>query len=155
MALTGYETITIFNGNFNFTETHWYHQFMPSRSPKPGTLCESHVFNIGDDFLTNYAIFEWTMESITTPNAGDSGIAYKGVSLKDCDVASVFINGDMRTWTVDFTVVISCQTKDEFEVTARTSFTQTFLPGLRRAALIGSTRSGGNQDPRSAALDSL
>lgn len=128
-------------------------RFIPTLAHKAGTLCDSHLFNIGDSFVTNYSIFQWVIEAIDTPNAGDSGIDYKGTDLKDCDVASVFLHGDIRTWSVDYTALIACNHTGVLEITAKASFSQSSLPGRRQAPLLGATRSSG--DPRAKVLDRL
>ncbi|TFK40231.1 hypothetical protein BDQ12DRAFT_680551 [Crucibulum laeve] len=157
VALTGYETITVFQSDFDATQSHWYDKFMPQRASKAGTLCDTHVFNTGDTFTTNYTMFEWTIESISKPNAGSSGVSYRGTTLTGCDVSSAYINGDLRSWTVDFTTVITCKDVDEFEVNAKTSFSVTSLPG-KHSPLLGviRTRPGSGQgDPRAVIADVL
>ncbi|KIK10082.1 hypothetical protein K443DRAFT_78 [Laccaria amethystina LaAM-08-1] len=83
VALTGYETVTVFQSDFNATQSFWYDKYMPYRVPIPGTLCDPHVINVEDPFTTNYTFFEWAIESITGANAGNSGISYKGATLDD------------------------------------------------------------------------
>ena len=77
-ALTGYEyeTITVFQSDFNATpgQTSWFDQLLPFHEPKPGALCAGHVFNIEDPFTTNYSFFNWNVDSIIRPNAGQSGM---------------------------------------------------------------------------------
>lgn len=128
-ALTGYEMQTVFENDFNITQKHWFHRFAPARAPKPGTLCDPRVFNVGDTFVTNYTTFQWTIEAIGRSNAADTGIVYGGITLDGCDVTSVYLNGDMRTWTIDVTVIATCRVEGEFEATARTAFSLTNLPG--------------------------
>ena len=81
-ALTGYEyeTITVFQSDFNATpgQTSWFDQLLPFHEPKPGALCACHVFNIGDPFTTNYSFFNWNVDSIIRPNAGQSGMLSSG-----------------------------------------------------------------------------
>ncbi|KAF8889656.1 hypothetical protein BD779DRAFT_1671769 [Infundibulicybe gibba] len=129
VALTGYEVVTVFRADYNFTQPHWYDKWLPSSALKKGGLCDSHVFNIGDAFTTNYTLFQWSVETIVRANAGDSGIAYAGSTLEDCDIAALYLNGDIRTWTLDVTAVVECDIKNKFEVTARTTFSVTSLPG--------------------------
>ena len=149
MALTGYETITVFESDFNATQSFWYNKYMPFSVPTPGTLCDPHVFNAGDPLTTNYTFFEWTIESITRANAGNSGLSYKGDTLNDCDVSSIYVDGDLRTWSVAFTVVVQC-----YKISAQTSFTISFLPG-RNSPLLGTVKSAEGNDMRPAILDAL
>jgi len=125
---------------------------MPYRVPTPGTLCDPHVFNVGDSFTTNYTFFEWTIESITRANAGNSGLSYKGATLNDCDVSSIYLDGDLQTWSVAFTVVVQCQ--HENQISAQTSFTIAILPG-RHSPLLGMVKLAAGTDMRPAVFDAL
>ena len=154
MALTGYETVTVFESDFNATQSFWYNKYMPFRVPTPGTLCDPHVFNVGDPFTTNYTFFEWTIESITRANAGNSGISYKGATLNDCDVSSIYVDGDLRTWSVAFTVVVQCQHENLYKIGAKTSFTIAVLPG-RHSPLLGMVKLAEGSDMRPAVFDAL
>ncbi|KAF8887583.1 hypothetical protein BD779DRAFT_1440840 [Infundibulicybe gibba] len=137
-ALTGYEVVTVFRADYNFTQPHWYDKWVPSPTLKKGGQCDSHVFNIGDAFTTNYTLFQWSVETIVKANAGNSGIAYTGSTLEDCDIAALYLNGDIRTWTLDVTALVECDVTNEFKVTARTAFSLTSLPG-KHAPLLGLT----------------
>jgi len=129
---------------------------MPSRIPKPGSLCDPHIFNLGDTFTTNYSFFGWNIDSIIKANAGDSAISYQGTPLIFCDVTSIFINGDLHSWTVDFTVIVTCKQDDIFSVTAKTTFSNSILPG-RYSPPLGVVRyfNDGTNDTRGAILDSM
>ncbi|KAJ7848641.1 hypothetical protein B0H14DRAFT_2767623 [Mycena olivaceomarginata] len=127
-VLTGYETITVFKSDYNVTQTHWYHKYMPSAMPKAGTLCDSRVFNLGDTFVTNYTLFQWNIASTLRANAGDSGISYTGWTLEHCDVSSIYMHGDASTYTIDYTVILECRT-DAYRFTARTDFSLSSLAG--------------------------
>ena len=135
-ALTGYETITVFESDFNVTKTSWSDRFLPFHKPKPGTLCAGHVFNVGDPFMTNYSFFQWNVDSIIRPNAAQSGVLYSGAPLTFCDVTTVYMDGSLLSWSVDFTVISSCVDSNLFNTTARTSFTVGLLPG-RYSSLQG------------------
>ena len=135
-ALTGYETITVFQSGFNATQTFWFDRFLSFHEPKPGTLCDGHVFNVGDPLTTNYSFFQWNIHSIIRPNAGQSGILYNGAPLTFCDVTTIYLDGSLLTWSIDFTVISSCINSNLFNVTARTSFSMGFLPG-RYSSLLG------------------
>ncbi|KAJ7135816.1 hypothetical protein C8R44DRAFT_976599 [Mycena epipterygia] len=162
VALTGYETITVFQSDYNVTQTHWYHQYLPSLMPKPGTLCDSRVFNLGDTFTTNYTLFQYTIASVVNANAGDSGISYKGRTLEDCDVTSLYIHGDVNAYTIDYTAVVTCR-GDTYEYSARTDFSLSSLAG-KYTRLLGVQRSLKNQqegvfnktrDSRGVVLDAV
>lgn len=157
VALVGYETITIFSADFNTTQSFWYDTFMPYRKPAPGAICDSHVFNVGDTFTTNYTIFAWSIQSIEKANAGASGVSYNGTQLTNCDVTWIYVSGDLRTWSIDFSVVMSCKDAGMFDVSASTSFTISSLPGIL-APLLGYSRSVNREakgDGRSIILDRL
>jgi len=99
---------------------------MPFRS-RP--LCDPHIFRVGDAFTTNYTYFEWNINSVVKANAGDSAISYKGIPLTFCDVTSVYITGELLLWNIDFTVIMTCEQAEMFNMTAKTSFSMSFLPG--------------------------
>ena len=129
-ALAGYETITVFKDDFNATQTFWFDRFFPFYEQKPGTLCDSHVFNVGDPLTTNYSFFQWNVNSIIVqPNAGQSGILYSGTPLTFCDATTIFVDGSLISWSIDFTVISSCLHSNLFNATARTSFSMSLLPG--------------------------
>jgi len=108
---------------------------MPFLRPKPGSLCDTRTYKAGEAFTTNYTIFDWTIDSVIEANAGDSVISYNGIPLTFCDVTSIYAEGDLHSWSLDFSVILTCRQDDMFRFTARTSFSVTFLPG--RYAGIG------------------
>lgn len=139
-ALVGYETITVFQSNPNVVQRFWYDHFMPYRVPKPGSLCAPHVFNVGDTFTTDNTIFAWSLQSIEKASAGASGVTYNGSVLNNCDVNGVYLTGDLRMWTVDYSVLISCRSSSGvFDVSGTTSFSISSLPG-KLAPLLGYQR---------------
>ena len=147
--------MTLFKDDYNVAETHWFYSFMPFRRHS-GPLCDAYLFKLGDSFTTNYTFFAWSIESIIKPNAGKSGLFYTGTPLTSCDVSSIYVNGDLHTWNIDFTVVISCRTDNKFPITARTSFSKGFLPGLYQP-LLATVRldSQGLADFRGMVLDTM
>ena len=154
-ALTGYETVTVFESDFNATQTFWFDKFLSFHEPKPGTLCDGHVYNVGDPLTTNYSFFQWNIDSIIRPNAGQSGILYSGAPLTFCDVTTVYMDGSLLSWSIDFTVISSCVDSNLFNVTARTSFSMGLLPG-RYSPLLGvRLTKNGREDVRGAILDGL
>jgi hypothetical protein len=154
-ALAGYETITVFESDFNATQSLWFHRFLPFNVPKSGTLCEGTIFNVGDPLTTNYSFFQWTMDSIIQPNAGQSGILYSSNPLTFCDVTSIYLDGSLLSWSMDFTVIATCLDANLFNVTARASFSIGLLPG-RYSPLLGQrVASDGAQNLQGEILDGL
>ncbi|KAJ6529125.1 hypothetical protein DFH09DRAFT_1045264 [Mycena vulgaris] len=162
VALTGYETITIFKSDYNVTQTFWYEHYLPSLAQKPGTLCDTRVFNLGDTFTTNYTLFRYNIASVVAANAGDSGISYKGRTLEDCDITSLYLHGDISTFSIDYTAVIACRS-EAYEFSARTDFSLSSVAG-KYNALLGVERSLKNRqegvfnktrDSRGVVLDSV
>ena len=155
-ALTGYETVTVFESDFNATQTpFWFDRIFPFHEPKPGTLCAGHVFNVGDPLTTNYSFFQWSIDSIILPNAGQSGVLYTGAPLIFCDVTTVYMDGSLLSWSMDFSVISSCVDSNLFNVTARTSFSMGLLPG-RYSPLLGvRLTKNGSEDIVGTFLDGL
>ncbi|KAF8893070.1 hypothetical protein BD779DRAFT_1508712 [Infundibulicybe gibba] len=153
-ALTGYEVVTVFRADYNSTHTNWYNKWLPSSMPSAGGQCDSHIFNTGDAFTTNYTLFQWSIETIVRANAGTSGIEYTGSTLENCDITALYINGDIRTWTIDVTAIAGCSVMDKFEMTARTDFAITMLPGKHTPLLgLAQTTNYTQGEPRAIALD--
>ncbi|KAJ7217588.1 hypothetical protein B0H12DRAFT_1329417 [Mycena haematopus] len=160
VVLTGYETVTVFQSDYNVTQSHWYQHYIPSLMAKPGTLCDSRVFNLGDTFTTNYTLFQYNVASVVGANAGDSGISYTGWTLEDCDITSLYFHGDASSYTIDYTAVMECRS-DVYSFTARTDFSLSSLAG-KYNQLLGVQRLRDTQgvfnktrDPRGVVLDAL
>jgi hypothetical protein len=142
-ALAGYETVTGFDSNFNITQDLWFHRFLPSYGPKPGTLCDPRLLSLGDTITTNSSLFQYTIASIDTANAGDSGFSYEGWTLENCDITSLFVNADANTFIIDFTALVSCQASaaqilqgNNYEITVRADWPMSTLSG-QYASLLG------------------
>ena len=101
VALVGYDLTTVFQANFNVTQTFWFDRFIPFIAQTPGTLCDTRVFNVGESMVTNSSLFEWKVQAVYQPNAAESGFSYRGETLDHCDITQVALNGDIRTWTVE------------------------------------------------------
>ncbi|KAF5342325.1 hypothetical protein D9611_001496 [Ephemerocybe angulata] len=129
VAVVGYDQTIVLSSDFNATQSFWYHAII--KAPEPGTLCEPHVFNVGDTLVTNASVFEWKILAITRPNAGKSGVAYSGTTLDSCDVAQMSFYGDLRTWSLEIVAYSACRGSDDLEVIAYTSFSLSPLPGRR------------------------
>jgi len=120
----------VFTEDYNVTNTLWFYKFIPKFGRPPAPICDAHLFKVGDPFTTNYTFFDWSIESIRKPNAGKSGLFYTGNSLASCDVSSIYVNGDLHTWKIDFTVLIACTTDDTLRIVAKTFFSISFLSGI-------------------------
>jgi len=136
VTLTGYETVTSFNPDYNITQSFWYHSFLPGGGDTPGKLCDPRVFNVGDSFTTNYSLFQWNVVAVSGADDRSSSLVYKGSTLESCDVTALYINGDVRTRTTDTVAVITCQDLDGFSLMAQTSFSMTKLAG-KYSPLLG------------------
>lgn len=119
------------------------------------------MFNVGDAIATNYSLFQWKIESITHPNAGNSGVSYKGALLDNCDISSIFANGVLASWTVDFTALMNCSSPD-MSLLARADFSISALPGIHTpfGLFPGTTEADGESSvfanhPRGSALNVL
>ena len=141
--------MTRFKDDYKVSEKQWFDSFVPFRRQ----VCDPHLFKLGDSFTTNYTFFEWSIESIIKPNAGKSGLFYTGSPLSSCDVSTIYVNGNLHTWTVDITVVVSCKTDDNFPITAKTSLSRSFLPGQYQPPVRFDTE--GVKDFRGGVLDTM
>ena len=137
VALVGYEPTVVLSNNFNDTHSFWFNSVV--RPPKPGTLCDDQVFNVGESLVTNASIFEWKILAVTRPNAGKSGIAYNGATLDNCDVAQMSFFGDIRTWNLEINAYVACRGLDGLEVIAMTTLGFSPLPG-RRSPILRNVR---------------
>ncbi|KAJ7811071.1 hypothetical protein B0H14DRAFT_3479998 [Mycena olivaceomarginata] len=123
-AVGGYETVPIYNSDFNVTENHWFDKFIPrSVMPKPGSLCDPRLLGLGDTITTNYTMFEYSISAIDTANAGDSGFSYRGWTLDNCDITSLFADE------------YQIQQGNRFDITARADWSASYLSGMFRSPL--------------------
>ena len=137
MALTGYETVTTFHPDYNVTQSLWY-GLVPGHA-KPGTLCDPHVFNVGDSFTTNNSLFEWKVMVAAKGGETLASLVYTGSTLETCDITALYLNGDFRTRTTEMAIIIACEDLDGFSLIAQASFSGTSLAG-KSAALFGTIR---------------
>ncbi|KAJ7079266.1 hypothetical protein B0H15DRAFT_954121 [Mycena belliarum] len=142
-ALVGYETVTGFHSNFNVTQTLWFNRFLPMQASKAGKLCDPRLLSLGDTVTTNYTLFQYTLASIEKPNAGDSSLSYKGWTLENCDITSLYVTGNADTFIIDSTVTVSCRAGstqiaqgNNYEVTLRTDWPESTLAG-KYGTLLG------------------
>ncbi|KAG9029705.1 hypothetical protein FRB95_005001 [Tulasnella sp. JGI-2019a] len=126
-ALTGYETITQPNVDYNYVPRHWYNRFAPA--PKPGSRCEAWKFNIGDPFVTSPSIFTYQLTSVLGAGDGSgtsSSISYKGQTFDDCDVTSMSVTADARLQTSTIVATVACTNEAQlFPVMFSTTFQDT------------------------------
>jgi hypothetical protein len=163
-VLGGYETVPNFDSNFNVTQSHWFDKLLPrAAKPKPGTLCDPRLFGLGDAVMTNYTMFPYVVSVIDSANAGDAGFAYRGGTLDNCDITSLFVNGNTNTFMIDFTALVKCRAdaaqieqKNNFEITLRADWSESYLLGaqktLRNFQAGASNRSS---DARASVLNTL
>ncbi|KAJ3521302.1 hypothetical protein NMY22_g12371 [Coprinellus aureogranulatus] len=126
-AVVGYEPIVVFSDEFNYTQSLWFHKFIPD--PKPGTLCEPRILNVGDSFLTNASIYEWKIMAIAHPSTKKSGLAYYGTTLDNCDIDQMNLYGELHTPSMELTANASCKCHDGATVVLETSLTFSTHPG--------------------------
>lgn len=62
---------------------------------------------------------------------------YKGRPLDNCDVTSLYVNGDLWAFSIDYTGIITCKGVDNYELTAKTSFSVSGLYG-KHSPILGS-----------------
>ncbi|KAG8997702.1 hypothetical protein FRB94_007498 [Tulasnella sp. JGI-2019a] len=131
-ALTGYETITQPNLDYNYAPYHWYNRFVPP--PKPGSSCDAYKFSVGDSFVIGPGIFTYQLASIlgTGDGAGDgtnvlSSISYKGQTLEYCDVGYMSVSIDARLQVSTIVARVACTDQTLFPVLFTTSFQSTPL----------------------------
>ncbi|KAG8978809.1 hypothetical protein FRB93_010623 [Tulasnella sp. JGI-2019a] len=127
-ALAGFETVTITSPSVANVPSHWYSNFA---SPPPGSDYEPRIFNIGDTFVTNSAIFTWSVAGILSgPVLVDAGnnvtsaasVSYNGTNLDNCDWVDISVEADTNTMTTAFTSKVFCNGID-FSVILGTTFT--------------------------------
>ena len=118
VALTGYQTISSLNNDWKTVTSHWYNRFVTA--PEPGSLCDPAAYAVGDTFATTVGLFTWTIQGLA-----ESPISYKGSSLDLCDVASMTMAVDSRSWTASVTVTIGC--KGQLHVVATTKYSSSLI----------------------------
>ncbi|KAJ7182499.1 hypothetical protein C8R43DRAFT_6256 [Mycena crocata] len=169
-VLAGYETVTVFNSDFSVVQRQWFDRYLPSRVPKPGSMCDPRLLNLGDNIATNYSLFQYSITSVDTANAGDSSLSYKGWTLDNCDITSLYVNANANTFVIDFTALISCRSDasqvaagNNFEISARTDWPMSTLAG-QYASLLGAQKAmkqhmagifDAHSDPRGSVLDAV
>ncbi|KAJ7182498.1 hypothetical protein C8R43DRAFT_1116135 [Mycena crocata] len=158
-ALAGYETVTVFDPDFFVVQRHWFDRFLPSRVPRSGTLCDPRLLNLGDSVTTNYSLFQYTITSVDTANAGHSSLSYQGWTLDNCDISSLYVNVNVNT----FSDASQIDAGNKFDISIRADWPQSLLSG-KYASLLGAQRAmrdhmagkfNGTSYPRGALLDAI
>ncbi len=129
--------MTIFQSDFNLTQSFWFDRFRRLGISKPGALCASQTLSPGDRFTTNYSFFEW---SLVTVNEGRGGnLIYNGSTLQSCDVTTVYMDSHLQDLTTDLAVLIACNDIHGIKILAKTLFSVTKLSGKYSPPLLGVT----------------
>ncbi|KDQ10673.1 hypothetical protein BOTBODRAFT_487489 [Botryobasidium botryosum FD-172 SS1] len=116
-ALTAYDTVITKTSDFNATQSHWYNRF--SGPEKPGTLCDSYNFTVGETFSTTNLLFEYTVLSV---GANQTTLPYSGTGLDSCDILNISIDADSLAYTGTAVAYFACKSPD-FPLIAKTTFT--------------------------------
>ncbi|KAF5342124.1 hypothetical protein D9611_001464 [Ephemerocybe angulata] len=114
VALVGYDPVSVFRSDFNSTERYWFDKLTPSFASRsqPGKQCDAHVFNVGDSLITNSSLFDWKVDAVYKPNAGEAGFSYRGSTLEMCDIVGLSVLTDLNTWTMNGEVMMYCGAPD-------------------------------------------
>ncbi|KAG8845163.1 hypothetical protein FRB96_002607 [Tulasnella sp. 330] len=126
-ALTGYETVSVTNQDYNYIPNNWYYRFAPR--PKPGSHCDPHMFTIGDSFVTNTSILTYKLVTALGSDDGinaKSSINYKGTTLENCDVFYMSVAADARLLTSTIVADIGCTNETGFPIAFSTSYATSF-----------------------------
>ncbi|KDQ54225.1 hypothetical protein JAAARDRAFT_38390 [Jaapia argillacea MUCL 33604] len=115
VAVAGYETVTVTRIDKNVTQQMWWTPFIP-RAFRATTTCDSSVLNVGDTFMTNNSIFQWTVlgASLGDPLQGgayeNGGFPYSAAPMSSCDSAagSTEIHVDVNVATVTVVSILAC-----------------------------------------------
>ena len=129
VALTGYETVSVFMPDFNVSQSFWFDRFGAGVLHKSKRkLCNPYDFSIGNSFTTNYSLFEWDLVAVTqlTDNSSAS-LVYKGSTLETCDGVALYMDAHLQERSTDVTGLIACDNVDGFELIAKTSFSMGLL----------------------------
>ncbi|KAF9522563.1 hypothetical protein CPB83DRAFT_864308 [Crepidotus variabilis] len=122
VALVGYETVNVFRNDFNFTQRLWYHNLIPYQNSEPGSLCEPHLFNIGDQLQTGSNSPAWTVFAVenTITNLTTASFPYSGNPLVDCDITRIRVNGSRNN--LDVGTLLECFDINGYHITLTRPF---------------------------------
>ncbi|KAG8878970.1 hypothetical protein FRB98_005890 [Tulasnella sp. 332] len=143
-ATQGYEPLAILSSDYNTTQRFWYNAFTTRLSP--GSLCDPHVFSVGDTFQTSQGTFAWNLDFLTLTESTSSdnpsvkavdtqGINYIGLPLlpSTCAISDLQVVADVEAWTSTATATVLCNSNSSFPVSSSTSFVSS--PFLEKASL--------------------
>ncbi|KAF9527675.1 hypothetical protein CPB83DRAFT_836461 [Crepidotus variabilis] len=112
VALVGYDTITVFESDYDAIQDLWFHRFLPYGRPKPGTLCDPYLLSIGDHFKVQGKEMDWTTLSITAKES-NSKLAYTGTLVSSaCDVTRIAANISDYISPEDIYIILECWNLD-------------------------------------------
>jgi hypothetical protein len=139
VALTGYETVTVLQSDFNDSRPSLFDRFRFGGRSKQGNLCHPFESNVGNTFTTNYSLFEWELVTVAKLNDSSRSLIYRGSTLETCDVVALYLDAQMQIRSADLTALITCHNLDGFTLLAKTSFSVTLLSGKYSPPLLGAT----------------
>ncbi|KAG8872193.1 hypothetical protein FRB98_000222 [Tulasnella sp. 332] len=121
-ALTGYQTVTMSNSNYNYVPDHWYNSF--TRRPKPGSHCDKYMLNVGDTLVTSTGILTYQLAAVLVSGNGTSpsSLPYTGTTLAGCDVSYMSATADARLRTSTIVAGVACTNGTAYPVIFSTSF---------------------------------
>ncbi|KAG8983826.1 hypothetical protein FRB94_013033 [Tulasnella sp. JGI-2019a] len=136
-ALTGYETVSVFQSDFNELPDLWFWRI--GGKPLPGSLCEPRILSVGDTVFTNNTLFPWTIETIfEAPPIGIVGIPhndttipsmrYSGHNLDNCDVIFMAVTQTPQPPTGTLNIAVACNDTD-LPIMMSTTYTEAFVHG--------------------------
>ena len=131
MRLVAFETITRLEDDFNFTQSFWLDRMIPKALLHGQNLCQPFVLKMGDSFVTSSSIFLWNLELVsnTNHNSSESSLVYRGSTLQDCDIITIYLTGTINPPTMDIVAVVFCKNLDGFDVMMKTAFPVSVMPG--------------------------
>ncbi|KAG8870206.1 hypothetical protein FRB98_001779, partial [Tulasnella sp. 332] len=137
-ATQGYEPQAKLTSDYNVTQHFWYDAFGSRLSSR--TMCDPHVFSVGDTFQTSQGVFDWNIVSLLSEDSNPllmntQGIDYIGRPLLPgmCALTGMRVAADLPALTVTTLATIRCQVGGSFPVNASTSFVSS--PSPEKASL--------------------
>ncbi|KAG8988020.1 hypothetical protein FRB93_004303 [Tulasnella sp. JGI-2019a] len=133
-ALTGYETLSVFQSDFSKVPDLWFWRF----GNKPESVCDPRTLNAGDTFITNRGLLTWTIDTIFEEPPLDlygnetelspvlPRMRYSGHSLDNCDIMNLAVSVNSQALYATFNANVICNDAD-FPVLMRTSYFTDFL----------------------------
>ncbi|KAG9026605.1 hypothetical protein FRB95_008659 [Tulasnella sp. JGI-2019a] len=142
-ALTGYETVSTFQSDFNTVPDLWFWHF--GNKPPSGSLCDPRTLSMGDTLVTNYGLLTWTVDIIFgepllgVPSNSSAPlnlptVEYSGNNPDNCDVLSLTVVENMQPQTGTFKAIVVCNDTN-FPVILGTAYTVDFLGNDKQTVL--------------------